>query len=212
RQPDVCGVGLGRADDGGYVVIVNVTTARITAAIPAHVGGVPVRARITGPVRPRPTAPSAEADPGASAAESERAMTNTEGTEEEERTSEHRRFFQELLERWAEVIVDNDAEAFTDFTEPDWEIVGPSSGPVPLQRYLDVVRDGHLTHSEMSFEVLSVRHHGDVAVVVAYSTNRGELAGQPFTSDEWVTEYFVRRGDRWRCQLSALTPRTPAAE
>lgn len=118
--------------------------------------------------------------------------------------------FQALLEAWAEAIVSNDPDRFIDYTEPGWQIVGPTSGPVPLERFLNVVRDGSLTHSKMSFQVLSVRRHGECAVVVAHGTNRGEWRGRPFTADEWVSEFFVRRDGRWRCVLSALTPRDAA--
>jgi ketosteroid isomerase-like protein len=117
-----------------------------------------------------------------------------------------RREFQALLEGWAEAIVANDADRIGSFTEPDWELVTPESGPVPLDRFLDLVRSGSLRHSEMTFEVLSVRRHGELAVVVAHGTNRGEWNGDPFSADEWVTEYFIQRDGHWRCALSSLTP------
>jgi ketosteroid isomerase-like protein len=114
--------------------------------------------------------------------------------------------FHTLLQDWAEAIVANDAERIASFVEPDWELVTPEAGPVPLARFLDAVRSGTLTHTQMSFEVLSVRRHGDVAVVVARGTNRGEFNGEAFVAEEWATEYFVQRGDHWRCALSSLTP------
>jgi ketosteroid isomerase-like protein len=113
--------------------------------------------------------------------------------------------FQALLEGWAEAIVANNADRIGAFAEPDWELITPESGPVPLDRFLDVVQSGNLTHSEMTFEVLSVRRHGDLAVVVAHGTNRGEWNGAPFSADEWVTEYFIQRDGHWRCALSSLT-------
>lgn len=122
-----------------------------------------------------------------------------------------RREFQALLDDWAAVIVANDADRIAAFAEPDWELVTPESGPMPLDRFLAVVRDGSLTHSEMTFDVRSVRRHGDTAVVVAHGTNHGEWNGEPFSADEWVTELFVRRDGHWRCALSALTPNQAAA-
>jgi ketosteroid isomerase-like protein len=115
--------------------------------------------------------------------------------------------FQALLDEWAAAIVANDADRISTFAEPDWELVTPESGPVPLDRFLEVVRSGGLTHSEMSFEVLSVRRHGHVAVVVAHGVNRGEWHSGPFRADEWATDYFIERDGRWRCALSSLTPR-----
>ena len=49
--------------------------------------------------------------------------------------------FQALLDRWASAIAANDADAIAAFAEPDWELVTPESGPVSLDRFLDVVRD-----------------------------------------------------------------------
>jgi ketosteroid isomerase-like protein len=118
--------------------------------------------------------------------------------------------FQTLLEGWAAAIVADDADRISAFAEPDWVIVGTESGPSPLEKFLEVVRNGSLTHSEMTFEVLSVRRHGDVAVVVAHGTNRGQWLGEPFSADEWVSDFFVRRDGNWRCVLSALTPNAAA--
>ena len=41
---------------------------------------------------------------------------------------------------------------------------------------------------------------------LAHGVNHGHWRGTPFSADEWVTEMFVRRDDRWRCAFSALTP------
>lgn len=116
--------------------------------------------------------------------------------------------FHSLLEAWAAAIVANDADRIAAFAEPNWELVTPEGGPVSLNQFLSMVRDGTLTHTEMVFDVLSVHRHGDVATVVAHGTNRGVWNGAPFAADEWVTEMFVRRGNEWRCVISALTPRT----
>ena len=120
--------------------------------------------------------------------------------------------FQPLLEDWAAAIVANDADRIAGFVESGWELVTPESGAVPLDRFLGAVRSGSLTHSEMTFEVLSVRRHGDIAVVVAHGTNRGEWNGEPFSADEWVTEFFIQRDGRWRCALSAFTPNLAARQ
>lgn len=77
--------------------------------------------------------------------------------------------------------------------------------------FLAFVASGDLTHSAMDFTVLDARVYGDVAVVLAHGTNQGKWRGEPFISDEWVTDVFVRRPGGWRCALSALTPNYAAA-
>ena len=114
--------------------------------------------------------------------------------------------FQHLLDRWAQAIVANDAAQIAEFCEPDWELID-SPGVIPLERFLQVVRSGDLTHSQMSHKVHSVRREGGTAVVVAHGINHGTWRGEPFNADEWATEFFVRRDGRWRCRLTALTPR-----
>ena len=114
--------------------------------------------------------------------------------------------FQNLLDDWAAAIVANDADRIDAFVEPQWELVTPEGGPLPRERFLDVVRRGDLTHAAMSFEVLSVQVYGDTAVVVAHGKNHGHFQGRAFRADEWATEMFVRRDGHWRCLASALTP------
>lgn len=120
--------------------------------------------------------------------------------------------FHALLQGWADAIVADDADRIGAFAEPDWMLVGPEGGPIGRKSFLAFVASGDLTHSAMNFEVLDARVYGDVAVVLAHGTNRGQWRGESFASDEWVTDVFVRRSDGWRCALSALTPNYAAAD
>jgi len=119
--------------------------------------------------------------------------------------------FQLLLDRRAAAIVANDADQIAIFAEPDWLLVTPEGGPVPLDRFPSVVADGALRHTAMAFELAQVRVFGDVAVVLARGTNQGTWQGAAFAADEWVTEVFVRRAHGWRCTMSGLTPAAFAA-
>jgi len=115
--------------------------------------------------------------------------------------------FQALLDAWAGAIVSNDADQIQGFTEPDWQLIDPAAGLIPLARFLDVVRGGSLIHSAMTLTVHSVKQiRADVAVVVVHGTNTGTWHGTPFSAREWTTDVFVRNKDRWRCQLTAITP------
>lgn len=116
------------------------------------------------------------------------------------------RRFQQLLNDWAQAIVANEPEQIDEFIEPHWQLVD-TAGIITRDRFLKVVRSGHLQHTSMTHEVLSVQRVGEVAIVITHGTNTGAWQGNAFTADEWVTEIFVRHGDTWRCTLTSLTPR-----
>ncbi len=112
--------------------------------------------------------------------------------------------FARLLADWAEALVANDAEAIGAFAEPDWVLVG-ENGIISGSTFLDNVTSGQVTHSSMTFEVAEARILGDTAVVVARCDNHGTWQGEPFHLDEWTSDVFVRRDDRWLCSLTHLT-------
>ena len=112
--------------------------------------------------------------------------------------------FSALLADWNQAVVANDPEAITAFAEPDWVFVG-ENGIFPGEQFLEAVGTGQVSHEFMTSEVHDVRIYGDVAIVIARVRNRGEFEGNPFTLDEWSTDVFVRRGDRWRCSVTHLT-------
>src|SRR5690625_2084033 len=104
--------------------------------------------------------------------------------------------FQTLLDAWAAAIAANDIGGILEFTEPDWQLIDPAAGPIPLARFLDVVRSGTLVHTAMSLEACSVLQvHDDVGVVIVHGTNTGSWQGNPFTAREWTTDVFVKHND-----------------
>ena len=112
--------------------------------------------------------------------------------------------FSALIADWNQAVVANDPDAIAAFAEPDWVFVG-ENGIFPGEQFLKAVATGQVNHDFMTSEVHDVRVYGDVAIVIARVRNRGEFEGNPFTLDEWSTDVFVRRGDRWRCSVTHLT-------
>ncbi|MFJ2300341.1 nuclear transport factor 2 family protein [Oerskovia paurometabola] len=105
---------------------------------------------------------------------------------------------------WGRAIVANDADAIGRFMTDDWQIVG-EDGATAREDFLALVRSGNLTHESMGKITGSVRSLGDVAVLVGRGTNTGHYQGQAFSSDEWITDVFVRGADGWRCAHTHLT-------
>ena len=118
---------------------------------------------------------------------------------------ELRREFEKLQREWSQAIVSNDAEAIGRFMADDWLIVG-ESGITNKNSFLSLVASGDLTHEMMEGDLKRVMACNNVAIVIARGINNGHFKGQPFTSDEWITDVFERREGRWQCLLTHLTP------
>ena len=110
-----------------------------------------------------------------------------------------------LSKEWSLAIVSNDAPSIGRFMADDWVIVG-ETGITQKDHFLALVESGDLTHEAMEGNVKRARVYGDVAVVIARGTNNGHYKGAPFSADEWITDVFVKKGGRWLCVLTHLTP------
>ena len=124
------------------------------------------------------------------------------------RTANATDVFTDLTTTWNAAIVTNDADAIGAFAEPDWVFVG-ENGIFTGAQFLESVAAGRVSHDMMTSDVHHVRIYGDVAVVIARVRNHGRYEGSEFTLDEWSTDVFVSRGDRWRCVLTHLTSAAP---
>lgn len=51
-----------------------------------------------------------------------------------------------------------------------------------------------------------VARYGDAIVVTARKASTGSWDGAPYSADEWISEVFVQRHDRWPCVLSHKAP------
>jgi ketosteroid isomerase-like protein len=110
-----------------------------------------------------------------------------------------------IEDSWARAIVSNDAARIAGFMADDWVIVS-ATGVGTREQFLSLVGSGALTHSAMDrVSDARVRVYGDTAVVTSRQTNTAHFEGQRFDADEWVTDVFVRRDERWLCVLSQIT-------
>jgi ketosteroid isomerase-like protein len=115
---------------------------------------------------------------------------------------------EELLKienEFAEAIVKNDLEGIGRLVADDWIIIEPDGGIVDRARFFEVIKSGALTHEMMESEDLRVRVYGDSAVVTAVTRTKGKFMRQEFSTQERVTDVFVRRDERWQCVLTHLT-------
>ncbi|TXS40242.1 nuclear transport factor 2 family protein [Streptomyces sp. uw30] len=121
-------------------------------------------------------------------------------------TRDDRQLLAAAVHDWAAAIVSNDPARIADFMADEWVIVS-ESGISAREQFLSLVESGELTHS--SFQLAGeprIGLYGDSAVVTVRITNTAHYKGERFDADEWTTDVFVRRDDRWRCVLSHITP------
>jgi len=73
----------------------------------------------------------------------------------------------------------------------------------------DNIRDiasGALHLTSVTYDSLTVRVYGDVAVLTGVADNTGTMRGLPFSGKIRYTRVFVRRDGRWQAVLMQQTP------
>ncbi|MBG0792425.1 nuclear transport factor 2 family protein [Methylocystis sp. H62] len=109
-------------------------------------------------------------------------------------------------EAFNRAVISNDVAAISSCISEDWTLVTPEVGPVSRDGFLHAVGQGILSHDSMTKDILRVRVYGNVAVVTGRGRNTGIFKGAPISADEWITDVYVKTGDRWICTLTHLTP------
>ncbi|HTW18326.1 MAG TPA: nuclear transport factor 2 family protein [Nocardioides sp.] len=111
---------------------------------------------------------------------------------------------------WTDAIVADDADRMATHVTDDWVIVSASGVSLGTQ-LLTLVASGELSHSAMApVGEPRVRILGDTALVTVRATNTAHFRGRRHDADEWTTDVFVRREDRWLCTLTHYTPAAPS--
>ena len=107
---------------------------------------------------------------------------------------------------WDAALIDNDASAVASFMADEWVFVS-SSGITAKAELIEWIGMGRLAHHAMKqVGPPRVAVHGDVAILTARKASSGTWDGASYTADEWISEVFVRRDQRWTCVLSHKAP------
>jgi ketosteroid isomerase-like protein len=110
-----------------------------------------------------------------------------------------------LEEDWGRAMVANDADAIGRYMADDWTIIGPEGTISDKRSFLELVRSGDLSHDVMDAANIQARVYGDSAVLTMRAVSGGQYRGQPFRSEERVSDVWVRQADSWRCVLTHLS-------
>lgn len=114
--------------------------------------------------------------------------------------------FQHIEDNFNRAVVTNEIAEIKKCITSDWVLVDSQGGIITQERFFEVLKQGLLSHSTMSKEVLRVKMYGDVALVTGRGQNTGTWQGEPMEADEWITDVYKKDGDEWMCVLTHLTP------
>lgn len=114
--------------------------------------------------------------------------------------------FQHIEDNFNRAVVKNDIAEIKKCITSDWVLVDSQGGIIPQERFFEVLKQGLLSHSAMSKEVLRVKMYRGVALVTGRGQNTGTWQGEPMEADEWITDVYKKDGDEWLCVLTHLTP------
>lgn len=96
-------------------------------------------------------------------------------------------------------VVDRDPAAFASFLTEDYVLVDSKGG---MHGKAEVVAE--ITAKELKVELnessdVSVRIHGDTAVVIAVLQQRGHDHGKPYDVPVRFTDTWIRKDGKWLC-------------
>jgi ketosteroid isomerase-like protein len=113
----------------------------------------------------------------------------------------------EVERAWSRALAANDSGAIASYTNDAWVIEG-ADGRTTRDAFLKVIISHDLVHDRLESTPDTVRVYGDVALVSGIALSSGTWKGVGFATRERSTDVFVRRGGRWRCVFTQLTPLT----
>ena len=106
---------------------------------------------------------------------------------------------------WDQAMVTNNVDAIGQYMAQDWAIIGPDGSTSNKAAFLDLIRSGALTHSEMTSQDFQVRVYGETAVLTSRGVSAGDYQGRPFRELELASNVFVKQAGHWKCVLTHLS-------
>ena len=111
----------------------------------------------------------------------------------------------EVATAWDQAMVTNDANEIGRYMAPDWSIIGPDGSTSEKAAFLDLIRSGALTHSEMTSSDFQLRVYGEAAVLISRGVSAGDYQGRAFRELELASNVFIKQAGQWKCVLTHLS-------
>ncbi|MEU6860083.1 nuclear transport factor 2 family protein [Glycomyces sp. NPDC046736] len=102
-------------------------------------------------------------------------------------------------------LVSNDAALIADHMTEDWGYVD-ANGFTPKADVIAWIASGRLAHHSMTTtEGERIARIGDTVVTLARVASSGTWESEPYTTDEWISEIYVRTEGRWQVAFTQKT-------
>lgn len=104
----------------------------------------------------------------------------------------------ELGRRWAEAEQHADVATLATLLADDFVAVGPRGFVLNREQWLDRYRAGDLRNDTFSWQDVSVRIYGEIAVAVGVQAQQSSYQGHDASGRFRATQLAVRQGDGWK--------------
>jgi hypothetical protein len=94
-------------------------------------------------------------------------------------------YFQQVEDAFHQAVISNNVENIKTHITLDWVLVETRAGIIPQERFFQVVKQGLLSHSTMTKEILRVKVYDNIALVTGRGKNVATWQGQHIEADEW---------------------------
>lgn len=112
----------------------------------------------------------------------------------------------ELGRRWVEAELKGDTAALDALSTDDFMLVGPVGFVLAKEQWLGRYRSNSLVTRSLRWDDLTIRVHGDAAVIIGRHTQQAEHQGNPVDGEFRGTHVAVRHGDAWLLAGVHLSP------
>lgn len=135
------------------------------------------------------------------------ANTNTASSS----TANHEADVKKLMGDLAAVLQSNNADAAARFYSEDYQLITPNGTVQNKAERLADMRSGNTKFDEFSYNDITVRSYGDMAVAVSRVKTKGKIQGQ-MQDRELTATLVLRKGpEGWKVVSGQATPVTAAA-
>ena len=109
---------------------------------------------------------------------------------------------------WNKSIELNDVVSMAKYMADEWVIFSGDGNIITKQMFLQFVKRGDLVHTQMDFEILSVKIFSNAGIVMQKGTSSGNWQGQSFSNYEIASTVFIQENGKWQAVQTMIAPAT----